>query len=41
MNVNLNMFKITFKSTSDWNSIKEFEHGKDEKLVKHKAIMVF
>jgi hypothetical protein len=30
MNVVLNMSKEKSKSTSSWNSIKEYEHGKNE-----------
>jgi hypothetical protein len=30
MNVVLNMSKEKSKSASSWNSIKEYEHGKDE-----------
>jgi len=30
MNVNLNMSKEKSKSPFGWNSIKEFEHNKDE-----------
>jgi hypothetical protein len=30
MNIVLKMFKEKSKSTSGWNSIKKYEHGKDE-----------
>jgi hypothetical protein len=30
MKTDLNMFKEKSKSASSWNSIKEFEQGKDE-----------
>jgi len=42
MNANLNMFFKKSKSTSSWNSIKKFEHDKNEygKWKAYKAIMI-